>query len=169
MENFHSKKFQLASLLIVLNILFFMPNKVFSEDFLDRLMEKCSEGDMKACDEINKLTEKYRRQVDHLNAQADRFHADVPSLGLENNGVSDFKKAYPIILERYMSSDTVEPVHKRRGLNQKTIDICSNHFHDLFYKYGKNIPKTESDSTDWGMIYLMVIDHYFRFCSKKVE
>lgn len=162
-------KNQLLDLMLIIYILFFIPGHGFSEDFLDRLMEKCSEGDMKACDEINKLTDKYRSQVDRLNAQADRFHADASSLGIQNNSISDFKKAYPIILERYMASDTVEPVHKRQGLNQKTIDICSQHFHYLFYKYGKNIPKTESGGTDWGMIYLMTIDHYFRFCSKKVQ
>ena len=94
---------------------------------------------------------------------------DAPSLKLESNGISDFKKAYLIILERYIKSEAVEPAHKRHGINQKTVGVCSNHFHDLFYKYGKNIPKTESGSTDWGMIYLMTIEHYFRFCSDKVD
>lgn len=168
MKGFHMKN-KLIILINVLYLVFFIAGNSFSEDFLDRLMERCSKGDMKACDELDKLTEKYKSQIDRLNEQADKFQTDAPSLKLDNNGHSDFKKAYLIILERYLKSDAAEPVHKRHGINQKSIGICSNHFHELFYKYGKTIPKTESGSTDWGMIYIMTIEHYFRFCSNKVE
>ncbi|MCK4347946.1 MAG: hypothetical protein KAW47_04950 [Thermoplasmatales archaeon] len=162
-------KSKLRTPILFICLAFLIPRFGLAEDFLDRLMERCSKGDMQACDEINELTDKHREQIERLNDQADRFHAEVPSLGIEKRNIPNFKKAYPIILQHYMVSDTIEPVHRQRGLNKKFIEICAKHFYDLFFKYGKDIPKTETSDTDWGMIYLMTIEHYFRFCSKRIE
>jgi hypothetical protein len=143
------------------------PAYVAAEDFLDRLMERCSKGDEKACSELDKLTEKYRKQVDRLNAQADAFLAISASLDIERGDKPNIKKAYPIILERYMSSDTVDPVHTKMGLKHELVNICADHLHDLYFIHGKQIPRLKSGKPDWGIIYLVIIEHYFRFCSKQ--
>lgn len=144
-----------------------MPTQIEAEDFLDRLMERCSRGDTKACSEIDKLTEKYRSQINRLNTQAEVFQSKAHSLDIENNDRADIKKAYPIILNDYMSSDAVDPVHLKRGLKPNLINICARHLHDLYYKHGKKIPSLESGKPDWGTIYLVVIEHYFRYCSRQ--
>src|ERR1035437_183228 len=110
---------------------------VAAEDFLDRLMERCSKGDEKACGELNKLTEEHRKQVDRLNAQADAFQAVSASLDIESGDKPNIKKAYPIILKRYMTSDTVEAVHKKRGLKPQLVNICADHLHNLYFIHGK--------------------------------
>jgi hypothetical protein len=150
-------------------LLLLAPTDGIAEDFLDRLMERCSNGDTQACNEINKLSEKYKEQLKRLNEQADAFRVEAPLLGIENNKIPDIKKAYPMILKRYMSSDTVEPIHRRRGLNPEIVKICSKHLHDLYFIHGKEIPLLESGHPDWGSLYFVVIDHYFRYCSKKVQ
>jgi len=154
-------------LLMFLGLSTSVSTQVAAEDFLDRLMERCSKGDTKACSELDKLTEKHKSQIDRQNAQADAFQADSHSLGIETNNKPDIRKAYPIILNRYMSSDAVEPVHRTRGLKPDQINICAKHLHDLYFKHGKEIPSLESGKPDWGIIYLVVIDHYFRYCSRK--
>lgn len=156
-------------LIILLCISVVMPTYVAAEDFLDRLMERCSKGDEKACGELDKLTEKHRKQADRLNAQADAFQAISVSLDIESGDKPNIKKAYPIILKCYINSDTVEPVHKKRGLKTELVNICADHLHDLYFIHGKQIPKLKSGSPDWGIIYLVTIEHYFRFCSKQLK
>jgi hypothetical protein len=68
-----------------------------------------------------------------------------------------------------MSSESVEPVHKTRGLNPDLIKICSNQLHDLYFVHKKKIPLLESGHPDWAVIYLVTIEHYFRFCSKSIN
>ena len=155
--------------IISLSISVLAPAHVAAEDFLDRLMERCSKGDTQACGEIDKLTEKYKEQVERVNAQADAFQAAAPSLDIESGNKPNIKKAYPIILERYMNSDTVEPIHRKKGLKPDLIKTCSNHLHDLYFIHGKEIPSLGSGKPDWGAIYLVTIDHYFRFCSKQLQ
>ena len=159
----------LILLLMSLGISVLVPTHVAAEDFLDRLMERCSMGDTQACSKIDKLTEKHKKQLERLNAQADAFQAEAPSLDIENNKKPDIRKAYPIILKRYMSSDTVEPVHRMRGLKPDLVNICSKHLHDLYFIHRKEIPSLESGKPDWGTIYLVTIDHYFRYCSKQLQ
>lgn len=154
-------------LIMFLGISISVPTRIAAEDFLDRLMERCSKGDTKACSEIDKLREKYTSQIDRLNAQADAFQAEVHSLNIENNNKPDIRKAYPLILYSYMSSNAVEPIHRARGLNPDQINLCARHLHDLYFKHGKEIPSLESGKPDWGIIYLVVIDHYFRYCSRQ--
>lgn len=86
---------------------------VAAEDSLDRLMKACSEGDQKACNELDRLTEQHRVQIDRLNAQADAFQTEARILGLQTGRIPHLEKAYPIILSRYMGSDTVEPIHRK--------------------------------------------------------
>lgn len=138
-------------------------------DFLDKLLTQCSEGDMQACNEIDKLSKKYEAQLERLNAQADEFQADAPSLGIEENKTPNINKAYGIILKRYMSSDTIDPAHKSRGLDDEIVGICGRHLHDLYFSHGKEIPALQSGYPDWGTIYLVAIEHYFGFCSKRVQ
>ena len=159
----------LYPLLLSLGISVLVPMHVAAEDFLDRLLERCSMGDTQACSEIDKLTDKYKKQLERLNAQADAFQTEAPSLGVEFNKKPDIRKAYPIILERYMSSDTIEPVHRMRGLKPDLVNICSKHLHDLYFIHGKEVPSLESGKPDWGTIYLVTIDHYFRHCSKQLQ
>lgn len=154
---------------IFLSISMFISTHVVAEDFLDHLMERCSTGDTQACSEIDKLAQKYKKQLERLNVQADTFQAEAPSLGIENNKKPDIRKAYPMILKRYMSSDTIEPVHRIRGLKPELVKICSKHLHDLYFIHGKELPLLESGKPDWGIIYLLTIEHYFRFCSKEVK
>ena len=124
---------------------------------------------MQACDEINKIAKKYEAQIERLNAQADKFRADAPSLSIEENKIPNIQKAYAIILKRYISSKTIEPAHKLRGLDDRIVDICGRHLRDLYFVYGKEIPALQSGHPDWGIIYLVAIEHYFRFCSKRVQ
>jgi len=153
--------------IILLSISVYFSN-VFAEDYLDRLMESCSNGNDKACNEIDELAEKYKEQIDKLNKQADNFQADSSLLGIENNGKPNITKAYPIILKRYMSSDTVEPIHKQKGVKPELVEICSKRLNELYFIHGKEIPLLESGKPDWGVIYLVVIEHYFRHCSIKL-
>lgn len=155
------------SLLMLLGISISVSTRIAANDFLDRLMERCSKGDTQACCELDNLRQKYKTQIDRLNAQADAFQAEAPSLGIERDSKPDIRKAYPIILDRYMNSDTIEPSHRTRGLKPDLINICSEHLRDLYYKHGKEIPSLESGKPDWGIIYLVVIDHYFRYCSRQ--
>ena len=141
------------SFLMLLGLSILLSTQVFAEDFLDRLMKRCSEGDTKACDELDKLREKYKSQVDRLNAQADAFQAEANSLGIENNNEPDIRKAYPIILNSYISSDAVESGHRAKGLKLDQINICARHLHDLYFKHGKEIPSLESGKPDWGIIH----------------
>jgi len=167
-EKWHAGLFSLFIILLCVPV-FTPTHHVAAEDFLDRLMEGCSKGDEKACGELDKLTEKHRKQIDRLNAQADAFQAASASLDIESGDKPNIKKAYPIILQRYLTSDAVEPVHKKRGLNPALVDICANHLNDLYFIHGKQIPKLKSGRPDWGMIYLVTIEHYFRFCSKQLK
>ena len=61
-------------LFLILTVLIFVPKYGFSEDFLDRLMEKCSKGDIKACDDINRLTDKYKSRVDYAKVYENLLH-----------------------------------------------------------------------------------------------
>jgi hypothetical protein len=167
LKKWHAGLFRLFIISLCISV--FTPTYVAAEDFLDRLMERCSKGDEKACGELNNLTEKHRKQVDRLNSQADAFLAVSASLDIESGDKPNIKKAYPIILKRYMTSDTVEPVHKKSGLKPELVNICADHLHDLYFIHGKQIPKLESGRPDWGMIYLVTIEHYFRFCSKQLQ
>ncbi len=137
------------------------------EDALDRLMKSCAERDQEACNELDRLTEKYKVQLDRLNAQADSFQKEAKGLGLQTGMRPNLEKAYPIILHRYMSSDTVEPAHRKQGLDKKLVEICSKSFSDLFFVKGKPVGVLPSGEPNWAEIYLQTIDHYFRFCSKK--
>ena len=167
LKNWDAGLFKLFIISLCMSV--FTPTYVAAEDFLDRLMERCSKGDEKACGELDKLTEKHRKQVDRLNAQADAFQVVSASLDIETGDKPNIKKAYPIILKRYMTSDTVEPVHKKRGLKPELVNICADHLYDLYFIHGKQIPKLTSGRPDWGMIYLVTIEHYFRFCSKQLQ
>jgi len=159
----------LKALLLSLGLYMFVINLVNANDFLDRLMDRCSKGDSLACNEIEMLMEKHKKQIDSINAQADAFQAESSSLVIENNKIPNIIKSYPIILERYMSSKTVEPVHRTRGLNPDLIKVCSSHLHDLYFVHNKEIPSLESGYPDWAVIYLVTIDHYFRYCSKSIQ
>ncbi len=139
------------------------------KDHLDRLMERCSIGNTKACDEIDEIMEKHRAALDRYSARVDAFEAEVPSLNVEHNNKPDIRKAYPIILKHYMSSDAVEPIHRRKGVKPDLVNICSKHLHDLYFIHGKEIPTLESGKPDWGTIYLVTIEHYFRFCSVQFQ
>lgn len=156
-----------ARLAVLALILAAPPGPVEAEDFLDRLMKSCAERDKKACDELDRLTEKYSVQLDRLNAQADSFQKEAKGLGLQTGRRPNLEKAYPVILHRYMSSDTVEPIHRKRGLNKRLVSICSKSFHDLFFVHGKEIGVLQSGEPDWAEIYLQTIDHYFRYCSRR--
>ena len=156
-------------LLMSLGISVMIPTHVAAEDFLDRLMERCSMGDKQACSEIGELTEKHKEQSERLNAQADAFQGEAPSLNIEYNKKPDIIKAYPIILKSYMNSDTVEPIHKMMGLKPNLVTICSKHLNDLYFIHGKEIPSLKSGKPDWGIIYLVTIEHYFRYCSKQLQ
>jgi len=160
-----SQKVLLLSVALFVSVI----TQVNAEDFLDRLMERCSKRDTQACNELDKLEEKYKKQLERLNAQADAFQVEAPSLGIENNKTPNIRKAYPIILERYMSSDTIERAHRARGLKPEVVKICSKHLHDLYFIHGKEIPSLESGHPDWGVIYLVAIEHYFRYCSKAIQ
>jgi hypothetical protein len=129
-------------------------------------MKSCADHDKRACDELDRLTEKYRVQVNRLNAQAASFQKEAKGLSLQSGKRPNLEKAYPIILHRYMSSDTVEPIHRKRGLDNRLVSICSKSFHDLFFVHGKEIGVLKSGEPDWAEIYLQTIDHYFRHCSR---
>ena len=140
---------------------------IAAEDFLDRLMKACSEGDQKACVELDRLTEQHRDQINRLNAQADAFQAEAKTLGLQTGHRPNLEKAYPIILHRYMDAGPVEPIHKERGLAKQLIPLCAKSFHDLFFVHGNEIPVLSSGEPNWAVIYIQTIEHYFRHCSKK--
>jgi len=156
-------------LLLCLGIFVSVFNLAITEDFLDHLMNKCAEGDSEACNEIEMFIEKHKKYLDSINAQADAFQAESSSLDIENNKIPNIIKSYPIILESYMSSESVVPDHKRRGLNPDLITVCSKHLHDLYFVHNKEIPSLESGYPDWAVIYLVTIDHYFRYCSKSIN
>lgn len=156
-----------ASFAVIALILASLHGPAEAGDFLDRLMKSCADHDNKACDELDRLTEKIRVQVDRLNAQADSFQIEAKGLGLQTGKRPNLEKAYPIILHRYMSSDTVEPIHRKRGLDERLVSICSKSFSDLFFVHGKKIVVLQSGEPDWAAIYLQTIDHYFRYCSKR--
>ncbi len=155
--------------LLYLGIFISVFNLAITEDFLDHLINRCAEGDSEACNEIEILMKKHEKKIDSINAQADAFQAESSSLDIEINKIPKIKKSYSIILERYMSSESVEPVHKTRGLNPDLIKICSNQLHDLYFVHKKKIPLLESGHPDWAVIYLVTIEHYFRFCSKSIN
>lgn len=144
-------------------------NIAIAQDYLDYLMNRCVEGDSEACNEIEILIEKNKKLLDSMNAQADAFHAESPKLDIENNKTPNIKKAYSIILKRYINSKTVIPSHKKAGLDSELISICSQHLHDLYFVHNKKIPLLESGRPDWAVIYTVTIDHYFRYCSKSIN
>lgn len=153
---------------VAVSTLFICFNKpVIAEDFLDRLMKACSEGDQKACVELDQLTEQHKDQINRLNAQADAFQAEAKTLGLQTGRRPNLEKAYPIILHRYMNAGPVEPIHRKRGLAKQLIPLCAKSFHDLFFVHGKEIPVLSSGEPNWAVIYIQTIEHYFRHCSKK--
>ncbi|MDP2323494.1 MAG: hypothetical protein Q8N51_05635 [Gammaproteobacteria bacterium] len=140
---------------------------VAAEDFLDQLMKACSEGDQKACKELDQITEQLRVKIDRLNAQADAFQAEAQTGGgLQTGKLPNLEKAYPIILSRYMSSDAVEPIYRKRGLDERLIPQCAKSFHDLFFIHKKEVPVRGSGEPDWAVIYMLTIDHYYRHCSR---
>lgn len=157
----------IITVLIFAAALVIEPGQALAEDFLDRLMKSCSEGDKKACAELDALAKKLEPQLERLNAQADQFQVDAKGLGLQTGTRPNLEKAYPIILHRYMSSDTVEPIHRKRGLDKKLILLCSKNFNDLFFVHGRKIGFLPSGEPDWAEIYLQTIDHYFRYCSRR--
>jgi hypothetical protein len=55
-------------------------------------MERCSKGDEKACGELDKLTEKHRKKIDRLNAQADAFQTVSASLYIECGDKPNIKR-----------------------------------------------------------------------------
>jgi hypothetical protein len=87
LKKWHAGLFSLFIISLCMSV--FTPAYVPAEDFLDRLMERCSKGDEKACSELDKLTEKHRKQVDLLNAQADAFQAVSASLDIERGACAN--------------------------------------------------------------------------------
>lgn len=136
-----------------------------AEEFIFPLIKSCSEGDEEACAEIDKMGKKHKARIKSLIAQADSFQADAPFLGIEKVKIPNLRKAYPIILHRYMNSDALDPVHGSQGVSEKIMNSCGEEFHNLFFLHGKEIPLLESEYPDWGSIYLMTIEHYFQNCS----
>lgn len=162
-----TQAFSIGKLLVVSVLLIFLNKAVLAEDFLDRLLKACSEGDQKACVELDRLTEQHRDQINRLNAQAEAFQAEAKTLGLQTGHRPNLEKAYPIILHRYMDAGPVEPIHKKRGLIKQLIPLCAKSFQDLFFVGGKEVPMLSSGEPNWAVIYIQTIEHYFRHCSKK--
>lgn len=158
---------RIGKFICILIILFMFHQSIEAEDQLDRLMKACSEGDKKACEVIDRIVEEHKSEIDRFNAQADLFQADAKKLGLQNGYEPNLEKAYPIILKRYLSSNAVDPVHKKKGINKQLLPACAKSFNDLFFVYGKKIPRLSSGEPDWAIIYTQTVEHYFRYCSKK--
>ena len=137
-----------------------------AKDNLDRLMESCSAGDQKACQEIEQIVEANKSQLEKLNQRADSFQAEHTDLAIQVGNHPNLKKAYSIIIKDYFASDAIGPLHRKRGFTKKLLDECSQRFHEFWINQRKEWPTLPAGKPDWSTIYLQVLDHYFRFCSK---
>ncbi|MFQ5853898.1 MAG: hypothetical protein ACE5JU_25340 [Candidatus Binatia bacterium] len=128
-------------------------------DRLERLLDACSRGDQKACQELEPLKA--------LNRQADAFSRNYRNLGIQSEKIPDLRKAYPLVLRDYLASRAARPVDRRLGLKEDLLAPCSEHFHDFWINQRKEWPTAPSGEPDWHVIYLQILDHYFSFCTKR--
>jgi len=150
--------------LLAIALVLFVCSPAAAQDRLDRLLDACARGDQKACQEIQQLSQQNRIQLDKLNWRAEAFQKRAGSLGIQTGPVPILKKAYPLILKDYLESDVATPSHRQRGMN--LIGPCSEQFHDFWIHQRREWPTLPSNQPDWQVVYLQVLDHYFRFCSK---
>lgn len=137
-----------------------------AEDYLDRLMEACSAGNKKACEEIEQMAEANKNQLEKLNQRARFFQSQSSHLAIQGGTIPDLNKAYPIIVKDYFASDAIGPSHRKRGFTERLLNKCSQQFHGVWINQKKEWPTLPSGQPDWSTIYFQVLDHYFRFCSK---
>lgn len=137
-----------------------------AKDYLDKLLEACSAGNQKACHEIEKMAQANKLQVEKLNRRAHSFQAKHTDLAIQVGDRPNLGKAYSIIVKDYFASDAIGSLHRTRGFTEKLLDDCSQRFHEFWINQRKESPTLPSGQPDWSTIYLQVLDHYFRFCSK---
>lgn len=137
-----------------------------AEDHSDKLMEACSRGDQRACQEIEQTVEQNRVQLEELNQRADAFQSQSKDLAVQVDKIPDLKKAYPLAVKDYFASDAIGPSHRRRGWNEQLLATCSQRFHEFWINQRGEWPTDPSGQPDWATIYLQILDHYFRYCSK---
>lgn len=83
-----------------------------AQDYLDRLMEACSTGNQKACDEIEKWVEANKDQLDKVIQRSQFFQSRSSNLAIQVGNNPVLKKTYRIIIKDYFASDSILPSHR---------------------------------------------------------
>ena len=156
----------IRKLLLLITLILSTDGYAGARDYLDGLMEACSTGNKKACEEIDQMVEANKNQLEKLNQRASFFQSQSSDLAIQAGNIPDLIKAYPIIIDDYFASDAIGPSHRERGFTKKLLSKCSQQFHEVWINQKKEWPTLPSGQPDWSTIYLQVLDHYFRFCSK---
>lgn len=138
-------------------------------DDLRGLISACADGDLAMCRQLEDGRAGAESGSPTLDALAEGFAARAPALGLAAaDGVPRLAAAYGEVVADYFAHPRLAEQRARWYLEQR-IPGCARHYADTWLHERNWWPTDADGGTDWRLVYLHVLDHYFGYCVREGE